>query len=344
MKQNLKKYLILFPVAILAIMGTVTIGGYLSAEIISSPEKIYADKIHSGYYDENTIGGFVRISDMDPGSTFRFYYPDTQNIHNRDAFQTFNLIRLPEYFGGAANDTSAFRAYSALDLVSHCYITYRTDDERNHRIDDPCNSSGYRVFDGVAIHPHEKALKGSNAGALPQLDLSIDENGFLLVSSPTFIREENGVIGVGRDVSDEDVLAVSQILLDTYSADFPDSVIVPLTLDGGYYLHFVNPNNDRHPSFKYYHPTSRLDVMSLQVIPNSYCVRESWIPDSHGYARESFGVYDQMIFYEMRDDDSYDYLYFDFCLDGHWYKIESTVSFEKLSKIVIDEFVGGNNG
>lgn len=342
MKKDQRKYLALFPVAILVIMLTFTIGEYFSADTSASPEKIHVTKVQSEYSKENTIDGFVRVSDMSPGSTSRFYYPDSQDIHNRDAFQTFNLIRLPEYFGGVANDTSAFRAYSALDLVSHCYIKYWPDEGRNNRIEDPCNSSGYRVFDGVAIHPHEKALKGSNAGALPQLDLSIDEKGFLLVDPPTFTREENGIVGVGRDVSDENVLAGSRILLDTYSAGFPDSVIVPLTLDGGYYLHFVNPNNDRHPSFKYYHPTSRLDVMSLQVIPNSYCVRESWTPNSHGYARESFGVHDQMIFYEMSDDE-YDYVYFDFCLDGHWYKMESTVSFEKLSKIVIDEFVGRNN-
>ncbi len=279
---------------------------------------------------------------MSPSSTSRFYYPDSQDIHDRDAFQTFNLIRLPEYLGGIANDTSAFRAYSALDLVSHCYITYRTDDGRNHRIEDPCNSSGYRALDGVAIHPHEKALKGSNTGALPQLDLSIDENGFLLIDPPTFTREENGVVGVGRDVSDEDILAGSKILLDTYSAGFPDSVIVPLTFDAGHYLHFVKPGNYNKSSFEYYHPTSRLDVISLQVTPNSYCIKESWTPTSHGYTRESFGVHDQTIFYEIRDD-IYDYLYFDFCLDGHWYKIESTVSFEKLSKIVIDEFTDRND-
>ena len=341
MKQNLKKYLLLFPVAILVIMGTVTIGWYLSAETVSSPEKIYAGKIHSGHYDESTIDGFVKISDIDPGSTFRFYYPDTQNIHNRDAFQTFNLIRLPEYFGGAANDLSSFRAYSALDLTSHCYIKYSTYEGRDHLIEDPCNSPGYRVLDGVSVHPHIKVIKASNTGALPQLDLSIDEDGFLLVESPTFTRDKNGVIGVGRDISDEAMLAVSQILLDTYSVNFPDSVIVPLTLDGGYYLHFVNPGNGRHPSFEYYHPTSRLDVISLQVTPNSYCIKESWTPHSHGYERKSFGVYDQIIFYEMRNF-SYEYLYMDFCLDGHWYKMESTVPLEKLSKMVIDEFVMGN--
>ena len=342
MKKSLRKYSILFPVAILVIMMVFTVGEYFSADTSIPSEKIYVNKIHMGYNTEKTVDGFVRVSDMSPGSTSLFYYPDSQDIHNRDVFQAFNLIRLPEYLGGAANDTSAFRAYSALDLVSHCYIKYWPDEGRNHRIEDPCNSSGYRVYDGVAIHPHEKVIKGSNTGALPQLDLSIDDNGFLMVESPTFTREENGVIGVGRDVSDEEILAGSKILLDAYSSKFPESVIVPLTFDAGYYLHFVDPGNHDRPIFEYYHPTSRLDTISLQVIPNSYCIRESWTPDSHGFARESFGIYDQMIFYEIRDD-GYDYVYFDFCLDGHWYKIESTVSFDKLSQIVIDEFVGRNN-
>jgi len=338
MKRNLKEYLMLFSVVILIIMGIVTIGEYFSVDIGSSSEKIYASKIHGIRNTEKNIDDFLRVSDMSPGSTSRFYYPDTQNIHNRDAFQAFNLIRLPEYFGGAVNDTSAFRAYSALDLVSHCYTKYWPVEGRDFRIEDPCNSYGYRVLDGVAIHPHAKVVKGSNTGALPQLDLSIDENGYLMVEPPIFTQEENGIVGVGRDISHDEILAVSQILLDTYSSDLPDSVIVPLVLDGGYYMHFVNPGNDNHPSFEYYHTTSRLDVISLQVILNSYCIRESWTPESHGFTRESFGVYDQIIFYEIRDDGE-DYLYFDFCLDGHWYKIESTIPFEKLSEIVIDEFV-----
>lgn len=79
------------------------------------------------------------------------------------------------------------------------------------------------------------------------------------------------------------------------------------------------------------------------MIANSYCVRESWTPDSHGFTREAFDVlYDQRIFYEIHKDES-NYFYFDFCLNGHWYKIESTVSFEKLSKIITDEFVSKNN-
>jgi hypothetical protein len=199
------------------------------------------------------------------------------------------------------------------------------------------------VLDGVSVHPHVKVVRASNAGALPQLDLSIDENGFLLVESPVLTREKNGVIGVGRDVSDEEMRTVSQILLDTYTVDFPNSVIVPLTLDGGYYMHFVNPDNGHHPAFQYYHPTSRLDMISMQVIANSYCIRESWIPDSHGFTRESFEVYDQTIFYEIRDDEYDGHLYFDFCLDGHLYQMESTVSFEKLSQIVTDEFVNRSN-
>lgn len=153
MKGNLKKYLMLFSITIFAIMGTVTISEYLSAETIPTYEKIYADKIHEGYNKERTIDGFVRISDMSPGSAIRFYYPDSQNIHNRDAFQAFNLIRLPEYFGGTANDISAFRAYSALDLTSHCYTKYWPHDGRDFRIEDPCNSPGYACLTGCqSIH------------------------------------------------------------------------------------------------------------------------------------------------------------------------------------------------
>ncbi len=263
MKGNLRKYLMLISIAIFTIRGTVTISEYLSAETSSTYEKIYADKIHERHNQEKIIDDFVRTSDMSPGSSIRFYYPDSQNIHNRDAFQAFNLIRLPEYLGGATNDVSSFRAYSGLDLTSHCITKYWPLTGRDFKIEDPCISPGYRVLDGVSVHPHVKLTRGSNAGALPQLDLSIDEDGFLLVESPVLTRDENGIIGVGRDVSDEEILAVSQILLSIHTADFPDSAIVPLTLDGGYYLHFVNPGNGNHPTFEYYHPTSRLDMISM---------------------------------------------------------------------------------
>ena len=51
------------------------------------------------------------------------------------------LIRLPERMGGAANDTSAFRAYRAKALDDPCIIKYWPDEGRQ-RIENPCQGRG----------------------------------------------------------------------------------------------------------------------------------------------------------------------------------------------------------
>ena len=57
--------------------------------------------------------------------------------------------------------------------------------------------------------------------ALPHLDLSSDENGFLFISLPSFTKTENGVIGYGREISQKEIADGSQFYIDSFAKHFP---------------------------------------------------------------------------------------------------------------------------
>jgi Rieske Fe-S protein len=70
---------------------------------------------------------------------------------NKDAFRTWQLIRLPAELGGDKNDVSAFRLYSAVCLHLWClwrYVPLERDSNDPSRIINgsgqcPCHGSAY---------------------------------------------------------------------------------------------------------------------------------------------------------------------------------------------------------
>ena len=160
------------------------------------------------------------VKSMRPNSMEFFYYPYPEDTANRDAFQKFILIRLPEELGGGLDDVSAFRAYSALSVSNHCLIKYWPDDGRQ-RMEDPCWGSMYRPIDGLMI-AGGKPVTNTAPVALPSLDLSIDENGSLYVEPPVWTLRENGVVGVGREISLEEIRKGSQVIVDSYRKTNPN--------------------------------------------------------------------------------------------------------------------------
>ncbi|BDQ30473.1 hypothetical protein NZNM25_08840 [Nitrosopumilus zosterae] len=169
------------------------------------------------------------ITVMRPNSMEFFYYPNPEDTENRDVFQKFILIRLPEALGGTVDDVSAFRAYSALSVGVHCQIKYWPDDGRQ-RMEDPCWGSMYRPTDGAMMYPYP-VMNDSPLG-LPYLDLSIDENGSLYVEPPVWTMQENGVIGVGRIMSMQEIRQGSQILIDSYKKTNPNHPMIPVDFAG----------------------------------------------------------------------------------------------------------------
>ena len=184
-----------------------------------------------------------KISFMEPNSMEFFYYPNPEDTENRDVFQKFILIRLPEHLGGALNDVSAFRAYSAVSISNdHCVTKYWPDVGRQ-RLEDPCWGTVYRAIDGLVIQNYDPVMITAPM-ALPYLDLSIDDTGALYVESPVWTVDENGRVGFGRSMSLQEVRQGSESIADSYEKSNPNFPTIPVEF-AGYLLAEINPNNSQ---------------------------------------------------------------------------------------------------
>jgi len=184
-----------------------------------------------------------KISFIKPNSMEFFYYPNPEDTENRDVFQKFVLIRLPEHLGGAVNDVSAFRAYSSVSIsTDHCVTKYWPDIGRQ-RMEDPCWGTVYRAIDGLVIQNTDPVMITSPM-ALPHLDLSIDDSGALYVEPPAWTVDENGVVGYGRSMSMQEVRQGSQIIADSFEESNPNRPPIPVEF-AGFLLAEINSYNSR---------------------------------------------------------------------------------------------------
>jgi rieske iron-sulfur protein len=126
-------------------------------------------------------------------------YPKTKDeVLNEEAFRKWQLIRLPEELGGAAKDTSAFRAFSMICLHLWCLWKYWPEEGRK-RGECPCHGSMYDPNTGTAfVGP--ASLQAPPSNTLPKLDLEADADGFMYISPVTWGVNDNGVVGYGRFV------------------------------------------------------------------------------------------------------------------------------------------------
>ena len=205
-------------------------------------ERIYLHTPQS-FFSNGIDEGYVKVSDMKPNSAGLFMYPSSfQYGDSENAYQTFMLIRLPKTLGGDKNDTSSFRAYSALDPGSHCFMKYWPQKGRQ-RIEDPCISPAYRTIDGVSYSPGFTINRNPTTGALPKLDLDVDNEGYLVVKPPTWTQDKNGIVGVGRIVQKDKILQSSQILLN-YCKNQIKWPELPIALQTGDILMDISCNSD----------------------------------------------------------------------------------------------------
>ena len=62
--------------------------------------------------------------------------------------------------------------------------------------------------------------------------MSLDENGSLYVEPPKWTLKENGVIGVGRTISMQEIHQGSQFLVDSYAKSYPNHPKIPASFAG----------------------------------------------------------------------------------------------------------------
>ena len=203
------------PLSVVIVVGIVIAVGSYVVIVYSSPqnktnqpEKIYL--YPSGYWEQKDPS-YIKITDMQPNSDGRFMYPSSFKIGDPgNAYQTFLLIRLPTWLGGGKDNVSAFRAYSAVDLTSHCLVKYWPQ-ENKMIIEDSCSGDTYRALDGYLFQVGGSSILLRD-NALPKLDLYADNDGYLYVLPPTWAEDKNGVIGIGRQLSTDQIQQTTQFI------------------------------------------------------------------------------------------------------------------------------------
>ena len=134
---------------------------------------------------------------FDVNSSQVVIYPLTNDpVLNKEAFRTWQFIRLPPELGGNNHDVSAFRVYSSVCLHLWCLWKYWPDEGRK-RGECPCHGSMYDPLTGKAF-AGPASLQGPPSNVLPKLDLEMDSDGNIWILPPTFSPDKNGVVGYGR--------------------------------------------------------------------------------------------------------------------------------------------------
>lgn len=204
--------------------------------------------VSSGPYGSKYMPNEVGLSDVPAGITVLepnamefFYYPNPRDTENRDVFGLFLLIRLPEWLGGDAETSSAYRAYSAVSLsVDHCLVKYW--DDTRQRIEQPCIGGIYRTVDGLLIQNVDPVMI-TTPRALPYLELITDDEGNLYVEPPTWNKKENGVIGYGKEMTIDEIRQGSEFLISSFEVAYPEFPDIPLTF-AGFTLADITPMDD----------------------------------------------------------------------------------------------------
>jgi rieske iron-sulfur protein len=133
-------------------------------------------------------------------------YPKTDDaVLNKEAFRTWQFIRLPKELGGDRDDVSAFRVYSAVCLHLWCLWRYvplghaKNDPSKlvNGSGQCPCHGSTYDPLNGKAF-AGPAADQSPPTNVLPILYLEADEEKNLWILPPTWGVNANGIVGYGR--------------------------------------------------------------------------------------------------------------------------------------------------
>jgi len=316
--------------------------------VLASPSATSAQNdrifLHPSFNPESSAD-YVKISDMEPNSFGYFMYPSSYNFSDSaNAYQRFLLIRLPSWLGGDKNDVSSYRAYSMVDLDSHCMIKYWPQDGRQ-RIEDPCHFEMYRIIDGASYYFGIDTMSKPVENALPQLDLGADNDGYLYVKTPSWDVNKNGIVGDGRHLSKGQVLNTSSFMLEQYKKHAKNNIHIPLSFeDGSFLIEISNGEEDAHFSYTSEKPT--MDTPSINI---SFCnctgsTVNAFSDNPEGHAtswqvgNNRIYAYDPFVDNNGKSLGKYN---FEFYQDGYLVIFNSQTSFDKGMKMTLDAFFNG---
>lgn len=231
MKKIPQNFVAFLGIAFLTIIIIAVLVGFNSPQNTSQKDEKIFILTQSKPAEPIMENDFVKIQDMAPNSAAFFYYPNSHDTKNRDAFETFLLIRLPEELGGNKNDITAYRAYSALGINSHCLSKYWSQEGRK-RIEEPCHGDMIRPQDGILVQ-NTNPVKSGVLVAQPYLELAADKDGYIVVKEPVWEIKENGVVGIGRSMP-QDVFKKAGIdAFENYIAKTGHTLEIPFEFSDG---------------------------------------------------------------------------------------------------------------
>jgi hypothetical protein len=153
-------------------------------------------------------------------------------LRDADPQEYYQLIRLPQEIVGNRNEISAYRAYSGLDIESHCLVRYFAD---RSELEDPCHSNHYRVWDGLVyagissfgVSGANSAIlsSGSSYIGLPHMRLGVDSEGYIVAYKPDNSLYGDGVVGEGKRFTDEQLRETNTKLVDGAGSDLPVDIL-----------------------------------------------------------------------------------------------------------------------
>lgn len=347
MEKISQPFLVLAACVAIAVITIIVLVQFSSTGTISTQKERIL--LYDSAFTEQEYG-YAKVSNLPPNGAWFFAYPPSSKFDiKQNTFQTFLLVRLPVWLGGDRNDTSAFRAYSAVDLTSHCIVKYWPQEGRQ-QIEDPCTSPGYRIIDGVSHFPAMKFVRGPTTGALPKLELSMDKEGYLYVEPPIWTEDKNGSVGIGRIVSQEEMLESSEFLVQTYKKLTNFTFDIPAKLSTGEILTELISMRDG-AEINYANPESTTAFARLHLI---LCNCE----DSLDFLAEQYRYDKYKQLYEIQSepvmltgqalytgDDyiagSFKPYIFNFVKDGYQISFEINHDFETSSKVFLENFFDG---
>jgi hypothetical protein len=248
--------------AVALVVSILVVVPYLSldASTPDTPRRVFALDPRKYYgrsvSDEPITMKAVRPADLRPNSFVWFLDPygktmeklggnkteitlnkQTEELfQNRDAYENYMLIRLPEWMGGEKAGASALRAYHAISLSDKCTHRYFADDGR-WRIENPCAGDLYRPWDGYAFAGPASAgtvgfvpSKGFYP-ALQKMRLATDNEGYVVAFRPNIDPGADGSQGEGRRLSPSDLEESNRALIAEesqylgYALPFPPSAL-----------------------------------------------------------------------------------------------------------------------
>lgn len=326
--------LVVLLAVIVAVFAQFSTEGMISKE----PERIHLTKFgSSGFVTEEN--DFVKVSDMPSNSHGFFYYPDTKDTNNRDVYQLFQLIRLPLFLGGGEDELSAYRAYSVIDLTSHCVTKYWPEENRM-RIEDPCSGNVYNPLNGALMIGGSVLVEKNSA--LPHLELAVDENGYILVKTPVWTKQENGAIGIGREISSQEKEEYQRIV-ENYENTIKEklrSVELPDTLPTGHEFYHLYDYELNGWTSEYRNGNDKVQVLyewcNCTKSANQIKAEE---PRAHNqmFSLDEVPVYSYPNHVDVVSGNHNDYIFI-FYKDGYRFKVKTDMDFATGSNLMKSVF------